>query len=363
METQDEYYDLENRLRILQVMEEDQSKPPFDINAAWAEYGPWLSSQLDDRERAEAEGYASLFARLLYRGHRSINRIWTTIPPKATPPRSRTECQRYAQFTSAGMVYVCRNLLGATFGEVTQGMGSWLLAERDNIERRLERMERASQPVDLRLQKLLTQDAGALVDLYFGHYKEHRALSGREQEALMDEIEEAGAKGMLSAIYHVWIPPAAASLIPIFEQKMLPVFDPRDPSLDSLIALGSVMFPLLLDLIDDMVAEIAKPHSELREAVEDTIHGSISEACQQLVEVQERYNERYQSRRGDRHLMIIGFDPRYALYWDIALGAKKSEGTIKQVAERDRVEPKDVYNFIRWLKYNLNKLYNSTNLK
>jgi len=46
METQDEYYDLENRLHILQVMAEDQSKPPFDINTAWAEIYLYLGTQV-----------------------------------------------------------------------------------------------------------------------------------------------------------------------------------------------------------------------------------------------------------------------------------------------------------------------------
>jgi len=126
---------------------------------------------------------------------------------------------------------------------------------------------------------------------------------------------------------------------------------------------ASVLFPLFLEMVDDMTAELAKPHSELRETVEESIHQSISETCQQLVEEEERYNERYESRRGDRYLRIIDFDPLDALYWDIALGAKKAEGTIKKLAERDGVEPKEVYNLIRRLKYNLDTLNKVANMR
>jgi len=223
------------------------------------------------------------------------------------------------------MAYVCRNFPGATFGEVTQRMGSLFLAQRDSIERRFERIEGASQPVNLRLQKLISQGAGALVDLYFGRYKGYHALSGAEQDALMDELEEAAAKGVLKAIYDVWIPPAAASLLPTFEERILPVFDPLDPSLDSLTSFASVMFTLLLDMMDAMVAQLAKPHCELWQAVEEGVDRFLSETCQELVEGQERYNERYRSRRQDYHLVVVGVDPRLALYFDIMLEADESK--------------------------------------
>jgi len=357
MQTSDEYYNLENLLfvlnqvLVLKIRARRQSEPPFDINTVWPEYGPWLWGQLGESEQAQAQEFASYYAHLLYKGRRSVSLIWSVIAPNVAPPRSRDECRRYAWFTTGGIAYVCRHFLGTTLGEMSQRIGLSLLAKRDRIGQQLERMEKASQPLDLRLQKLIRQDAGALVDIYFGRYKRYRALSGAEREALLDELEEAGGKGLLKALYDLWLPPIAASLLPIFKDKMFSVFDPVHPSMDSLAAFASVLFPLLLDMWDGMTADFAKPHSELREAAEESIHQHISDTCQQLVEMKEKYNECYRSRRQDRHLTVIRCDARRALAFDIMLEAKDNKTKMKELADREEVPVRCIYDLRRVFKY------------
>jgi hypothetical protein len=69
------------------------------------------------------------------------------------------------------------------------------------------------------------------------------------------------------------------------------------------------------------------------------------------VETQEKYNEHYRSRRQDFHLVVVGFDPRLALYYDIMLQADESKAKIKELADMEGVPVNCIYNLRRLFKY------------
>lgn len=348
-----------------------RANQPFMLNAQslWGKVGELLWQQLPPFAQNETYEMASYYAPYLYRGVKAkiLPLLWEFQNPSMAPPRSVRECQLYGLSLATFEEFVFTEYLGTTFSMVKK-----VLPEKipPSLPQKLERDERLlrkyNEPMDRWLNTRLRTYAGSLVDLHFGAYKRYHALSPSKQEILGERLEEAGEKAVVRCLYGITssgkrLESFFPDFVQQFEGRMETVSSrfefPDSPSLDGFVFFSFTFIELIAEFAVRMFEQLANPHSQLRERVEEDIRSSIHDNCRYLTEEMERYDLHYDSRRlNDYHLWIIQFDPLDALCFAIILEYKQKRHTqhrcsIKELAQRNGIDIQHIYNFSRRLKY------------
>ena len=344
---------------------------PFMLNAEslWLPLKRLFRQELDPTARNEVRELATFYAPGMYKRVKSgiLPLLWELISPDMTPPRSMRECLLYSLSVSTGLEFVIKEYLGTDWSGFKNAFeGKIPSSLPQNLERDERLLEKYNEPVDRWLNTRLRTYAGSLVDLYFRRYKRYHPLSPSKQEILLEKLEQAGVKATLQSLFGITSSEKTlSSLFPDFFQQFegrlemaSSRFDfPNSPSVDGFVFFSLTLIELLADFAVRMSEQMANPHSQLREVIEENIRSSIHDDCRYLVDEMERYDPHYDARqRNDYHLQIIQFDPLAALCFEIIREHKEKRHTqhrcsIRELAQRNGVDAQLVYNFSRQLKY------------
>lgn len=347
-----------------------RANQPFMLNAQhlWAQVES-LYQELGSTAQNEVYQLASFYTPHMYKGIKSgiLPLFWELRSPDMAPPRSIKECRLYSLSIATGLQFVIKEYLGTTFSMLKKALEEKIPSSLpQNLERDERLLRKYNEPVDRWLNTRLRTYTGSLVDLYFRGYKRYHPLPAFKQEILLERLERAGVKATLQSLLGITSSEKMlSSFFPDFLQQfegslemVSSRFDfPDSPSVDGFVSFSFVLIELLAQFAVRMSEQMANPHSELRERVEEGIRSSIRDECKRLVSEMERYEPHFDARRlSDYDILIVHFDPLDALCFEIIREHKQKRHTehrcsVRELAQGSGIDAEVVYNFTRRLKY------------
>ncbi len=270
-------------------------------------------------------------------------------------PQNATEIKDFGSFGILGMPWALHQMgitLNELLNEVSEGLLSVIAAEGAKIEARCSKMERDSAEFGLWLDKHVRAMAGSLVDLHFFRYKRYHPVSGAKADAILETLEEAGQRSLITGVFRHFKDHAEEigiePLLPLLQRD----WDFEKP-LQTMGRFSAMLVPSMFDLGEVLIARLTDRRGGVRGLLEEKICNGVSESCERLVQVMERYED--WPRRTDPQLTIVGFNPREALYLSIIDEADQTHRTMVELCLEVGVNVQEVRNFKRRLDYTLQK--------